>query len=81
MSTLVDVLIGLSGSDWHTQRVGGLKHLRHVSLGTRDLSSSLLSVFATLDAILVFMLASKLLENDVALGMMSDSITVESIPI
>jgi hypothetical protein len=58
MSTCVEVIIDFSGNDWHTQRVGGLWHRSHVSLATLERSSSLRSVFATLDAILVFMLGS-----------------------
>ena len=54
----VDVSINCSGNDVHTHSSGCLLHPSHTGLPTRDRSTSLRSVLATLLAIFVFILAS-----------------------
>jgi len=52
----VDVEISRGGSDSHMHRIGGRAHPSHNVRGVRDVARSFSrrSLFATLDAILVF---------------------------
>ena len=53
ISTFVDVETRFGGRDSQIHKTGGLLHRSHNFRAMRDLSCSLRSVFATLDAILV----------------------------